>query len=58
MYKDIDDFTKNCQLCLKGGYELKKRGNRAITTCQPNELWEIDIMGIWTKLRRVTNTSL
>ncbi|KAI4291963.1 hypothetical protein PAPHI01_1237 [Pancytospora philotis] len=52
MYKDIDSFTQNCQLCLKGGYELRRRGNRALATHRPNELWEIDIMGYLDETKR------
>ncbi|KAI5149383.1 hypothetical protein ENBRE01_0871 [Enteropsectra breve] len=45
MYKDIDKFVSECTICLKGGYENRKRGSRIIKTEGPNDLWQVDLIG-------------
>ena len=45
MYKDIENFTSQCKICLKAGLEKKNTKNKIISTSSPNELWEVDLIG-------------
>lgn len=45
MYKEIDDFIKSCKICSTAGERRVNTKNRIIQTSQPNELWEVDLIG-------------
>ncbi|KAF9763004.1 Retrovirus-related Pol polyprotein from transposon [Nosema granulosis] len=45
MFKEIDEFTKNCLICKKSGFQIPNTKNKVIETKAPNELWEIDLVG-------------
>lgn len=45
MYKDIDNFVKRCETCLKAGGAIVNTKNRIIKVDRPNQLWECDLIG-------------
>ncbi|KAI4291275.1 hypothetical protein PAPHI01_0549 [Pancytospora philotis] len=52
MYRDIEEHVNKCMICLRSGYENKRRGNRAIVSDAPNNLWEIDVVGYLDATKR------
>jgi hypothetical protein len=45
MVKEIEDYVKSCEVCLKSGTQRVNTKNRIIEVHRPNELWEIDLIG-------------
>ncbi|KAF9762929.1 Retrovirus-related Pol polyprotein from transposon [Nosema granulosis] len=43
MYKEIEEYVKNCTTCQKTGPIKINTKNKVILTSSPNELWEIDL---------------
>ncbi|KAF9752811.1 Transposon Ty3-G Gag-Pol polyprotein, partial [Nosema granulosis] len=45
MYKDIEEFHAKCNVCIRTGGERINTKNKVIMTEQPNQLWEVDLLG-------------
>ncbi|MGL4849121.1 MAG: RNase H-like domain-containing protein, partial [Clostridium sp.] len=45
LHKDVEEYVKKCEICLKSGYPLINTKNRVIKTERPNQLWELDLIG-------------
>ncbi|KAF9761100.1 Retrovirus-related Pol polyprotein from transposon [Nosema granulosis] len=45
IYKDIENYVANCQICKRFGGPIVNTKNKCIQTKHPNELWEIDLAG-------------
>ena len=52
MYKDIDNFVKKCETCLKAKGATANTKNRVIKSNLPNELWECDLIGRLPETKR------
>lgn len=45
LYTDIKNYTKECLICLKAGYEKINTMNKIIYTKEKNEIWQVDLIG-------------
>ncbi|KAI5150401.1 hypothetical protein ENBRE01_1475 [Enteropsectra breve] len=45
LFKDIDHYVAQCEICLKSGNKLSNTKNRIIKANEVNEMWEIDLIG-------------
>lgn len=43
--KDINNYVKECLVCLKAGYKIPNTKNVILKTTYTNELWELDLLG-------------
>ncbi|KAF9760902.1 Retrovirus-related Pol polyprotein from transposon [Nosema granulosis] len=45
MIADIESYVRRCRICSKAGGERTNTRNRMITAAEPNDIWEIDLIG-------------
>ena len=45
MFKEIDEFVSNCEICSKAGKKKVNNRNRIIYTSRLNEIWQCDLIG-------------
>ncbi|KAF9752794.1 Retrovirus-related Pol polyprotein from transposon 17.6, partial [Nosema granulosis] len=45
IYKDIENFCAECDICKRAGKQVVNTKNKCIETSRTNELWEIDLVG-------------
>ena len=45
IFKDIEEFVANCEVCAAAGRELVNTKNRVIESEGVNDLWEVDLIG-------------
>ncbi|KAI5151822.1 hypothetical protein ENBRE01_2411 [Enteropsectra breve] len=45
MHKEVEEYIKQCETCQKAGGTLLSTKHTPLTTNNPNELWEVDLLG-------------